>query len=420
MRRIPAALFVTFFWAAPALSATPAPAAVEAKRIERLDQRMAQLVTEGRRAGIVWAVARDGEVLAAGAHGWRDVDRKLPMTVDSIFRVYSMSRAVTAVAVLRLVEQGRIALDDPIARYLPQLASLSVITAIEGDEIATAKNDAPITIRQLLTYTAGFAYAPQYPDSLRVDHRAILGLDQTPAEAMAKLAGYPLRDAPGARWRYGYHSDVLGALIATVTGTSLDEHLQREIFDPLGMKDTGFFVPRSQVDRLVRAYGDGGVDLTESLPPSSDYLQPTQFQSGGGGLVSTVADWARFAAVLAADGRLGGVRLLRPETLLEMRRNQISPRQGPLFWYEAADIGQPGFSARFDGYGWGYSLGVRLPEGPHSIPGPAGEITWGGLANTNWLADPDTGLVAMVFSQYLGNDAQATDRALRDALFGPP
>ena len=420
MRWIQPALIVTTMCASPVMSAPVSPAAVDAERIERLDARMAQLVTEGRRAGIVWAVARDGEVLAAGAHGWRDMGRKLAMTTDSIFRIYSMTRAVTAVAVLQLVEQGRIALDDPIAKYLPQLASLTVITGIDGEKVTTATVEAPITIRELLTYTSGFAYAPQYPESVGVDHRAILGLDQTPAQAMAKLASYPLRDPPGARWRYGYHSDVLGALIATVTGTSLDEHLRRTIFEPLGMGDTGFYVPAGQAERLVRAYGDGGVDLTEQLPPSADYLKPTRFQSGGGGLVSTVADWARFAAVLAGDGRLGGVRLLRPETLLEMRRSQIQPEQGPLFWYESADIGQPGFSARFDGYGWGYSVGVRLPEGPHSIPGRPGEITWGGLANTNWLADPDTGLVAMVFAQYLGEDAEATDRALREALFDSP
>ena len=398
--------------AAPAIELSPT-------RLARVDENMQALVQEGRRAGIVWAVARDGQILAQGAHGFRDTDRKLPMTPDTIFRIYSMSRAVTAVAALQLIEQGKLSLDDPVGKYLPALAELQVITGIDQSTVNTAAAPAAVTILQLLTYTSGFAYAPQYPKSVGVDHRAILGLDQTPAEAMARLASYPLRDAPGLRWRYGYHSDVLGAVIETVTGERLDKYFQRTIFTPLGMRDTGFMVPADQADRLTRAYGDNGVDLTDQLPPSSDYRHPTRFHSGGGGLVSTVADWARFAAVLAGDGRLDTTRLLKPATLLAMRSNQISDAQGPLFWYEGADFGQPGFSARFTGYGWGYSVGLRLAEKPHTIPGIDGEMTWGGLANTNWMADPDSGLVAMVFAQYLGEDAAATDQALREALFAP-
>lgn len=393
--------------------------ALDPARLEDLEARMSALVDDGRRVGIAWAVARDGVILASGAHGYRDAAGRLPMATNSIFRVYSMTRAVTAVALLQLVEQGRIDLDAPIGRYLPELARLEEITAVEGGRISTRNATSPVTVRQLLTYTAGFAYAPQYPESVGVDHRAILGLSQTPSEAMAKLASYPLRDAPGLRWRYGYHSDVLGALIETVSGQRIDDYYREHIFAPLGMNDTGFMVPAQQADRLVRAYGDDGKDLTEMLPPSSDYLAPTRFHSGGGGLVSTLADWAKFAAVLAGDGRLGDARLLEPETLLAMRSNQITPEQGPLFWYEGADIGQPGFSARWAGYGWGYSVGVRLPDAEHGVPGRPGEISWGGLANTNWLADPDSGLVAMVFAQYLGEDAPATDVAMREALFGP-
>ena len=393
--------------------------ALDPARLEELEARMSGLVDDGRRVGIAWAVARDGKLLASGAHGYRDAAGRLPMTADSIFRVYSMTRAVTAVALLQLVERGEIDLDAPISRYLPELAELEQITAVESGEARTRAATSQVTVRQLLTYTSGFAYAPQYPESVGVDHRAILGLSQTPSEAMAKLASYPLRDAPGLRWRYGYHSDVLGALIETISGQRIDDYYREHIFAPLGMNDTGFMVPAQQADRLVRAYGDGGKDLTEMLPPSSDYLAPTRFHSGGGGLVSTLADWAKFAAVLAGDGRLGSARLLEPETLLAMRSNQITPEQGPLFWYEGADIGQPGFSARWAGYGWGYSVGVRLPDAEHGVPGRPGEISWGGLANTNWLADPDSGLVAMVFAQYLGEDAPATDVAMREALFGP-
>ncbi len=422
MRSIQASALLMTALTLPAMLAaqTNSAAGFSAERYDQLDQNMQALVDDGRRAGVAWAVARDGKILASGAHGYRDVSRQLPMQVDSIFRIYSMSRAVTALALLQLVERGLVDLDAPVSQYLPELARLKVITAVNGDSVRTAPAPSPVSVRQLLTYTSGFAYAPQYPESVGVDHRDILALDQTPAQAMSKLASYPLRDAPGARWRYGYHSDVLGALIEKLSGKRLDDYYREKIFEPLGMRDTGFLVAGEQADRLVRAYGDKGVDLTERLPPSSDYLQPTRFHSGGGGLVSTLADWARFAAVLAGDGRLANARLLQPATVLELRRNQISKSQGPLFWYESADFGQPGFSARFNGYGFGYSVGVRLAEGPHSIPGRAGEISWGGLANTNWLADPQTGLVAMVFAQYLGEDAPATDEVLREALFAAP
>jgi len=413
-RRIPTVLLI----AALTTLAASADPALEPARIEALEARMAALVDEGRRTGITWAVARDGVILASGAHGYRDAAARLPMTTDTIFRIYSMTRAVTAVALLQLVEQGKVDLDAPVSQYLPDLAELEEITAVADDAISTRAASSPITARQLLTYTSGLAYAPQYPESVGVDHRAILGLSQTPSQAMRKLASYPLRDAPGARWRYGYHSDVLGALIETVSGQRMDAYYREHIFAPLGMNDTGFLVPAEKAERLVRAYGDGGEDLTDSLPPSSYYLAPTRFHSGGGGLVSTLADWAKFAAVLAGDGRLGDARLLQPETLLAMRSNQITAEQGPLFWYEGADIGQPGFSARWAGYGWGYSVGVRLDDAEHSVPGRPGEISWGGLANTNWLADPDSGLVAMVFAQYLGEDAPATDIVMREALFG--
>ncbi|MEE4184388.1 MAG: serine hydrolase domain-containing protein [Gammaproteobacteria bacterium] len=389
-----------------------------AERIVRLEKSMQQLVDAGTRQGIVWAVARDGVILHSGAHGWRDRDAAQPIALDSVFRIYSMTRAVTAVALLQLVDQGKVRLTDPVGDYLPALQDLRQITRIDAEGVVTGPATEPVTLQQLLTYTAGFAYAPQYPASVGVDHRAILALHQTPAAAMQKLASYPLRDAPGARWRYGYHSDVLGILVETVSGQRLDNYLQEHIFAPLAMRDTGFVA--REPERLVHAYDDAGNDITAQLPPSSDYLQPTVFHSGGGGLVSTAGDWVRFASMLINDGTLGDVRIISAASARAMRRNQLTPAQGPLFDYPEADFGQPGFAARFAGYGWGYSVGVRLADGAHSIPGQPGEISWGGLANTQWLPVPESGLVAVVFAQYFGARAPATDTALRTALFAEP
>lgn len=387
--------------------------------MDRVNAALRPFVENGSRAGLVWAVAKDGELKGSGAYGSADLAKGRPMALDSIFRIYSMTRAVTAVAVLQLVERQVIGLDDPVSKYLPQFAELSVIDEIQADEVQTKPLVRPVTVEDLLTYTAGFGYARQYPESVGVNHRAILGLDQSADDAMRKLSSYPLRDQPGDRWRYGYHSDVLGALVEKVSGQPLDEVFRERIFAPLRMHDTGFHVPAAKRDRLVRAYDANLQDITDKLPPSSAYTRRTQFHSGGGGLVSTAKDWLRFAGMLANDGEFDGVRMLGAEFARAMRQNRITPSQGALFWHDGNGPG-PAPAHRFRGYGWGYSVGVRLPDGDHTIDGRPGEIMWGGLANTAWFADPGTGLVALVFAQYLGANADELDAALRAALYRDP
>jgi CubicO group peptidase (beta-lactamase class C family) len=379
---------------------------------------MRGIVDSGRRAGLVWAIARDGEAPRIVAYGLRDKAAALPMTPDTLFRIYSMTRAVSGVALLRLIEEGRISIDAPVERYIPQFAGRRVLSEVRDGQVVTVPATTRMTVRHLLTYTSGNAYAPQYPKEVGVDHRGILALDQSIDQGMTKLASYPLRNQPGERWRYGYHSDVIGRLIEIGSGVRSDDYLQKVVFDPLKMADTGFFAPPAKAARLVRAYDAQGLDITAKLPPSSDYLARKPFQSNGGGLVTTASDWIRFSRMLMNGGTLDGVRVLKASTVAQMGRSQITREQGPLFWYEGANSGQPGFSNRFDGYGWGYTIGVRLPRGPYSVPGTPGELTWGGLANTNYLVDRKHRLVALVFAQYLGDDADEADRALRDALYG--
>jgi CubicO group peptidase (beta-lactamase class C family) len=404
---------------APPGLVAPLATAPSAAGLAALDARMRQVVDSGRRAGIVWAIARDGDAPRILAYGLRDRSAGLAMTPDSIFRIYSMTRAVSGVALLRLVEEGRIALDAPVERYVPQLANRQVVREVRDGLVVTSPAAARMTVRQLLTYTSGLAYGAQYPAEAKVDHRAILGLDQTLDQGMTRLAGYPLRDDPGARWRYGYHSDVIGRLIEIGSGMRSDDYLQRTIFTPLGMVDTGFFVPPEKAGRLVRAYDAQGEDITARLPPSSDYLARKPFQSNGGGLVTTAADWIRFSRMLLNGGSLDGARILKASTVAQMTRNQITRAQGPLFWHDAAAASDGGFSNRFAGYGWGHAIGVRLPGVPHVIPGTPDELTWGGLANTYYLVDRRHRLVALAFAQYLGANDDEADRVLREALYGP-
>ncbi|MFO1457107.1 MAG: serine hydrolase domain-containing protein [Steroidobacteraceae bacterium] len=413
--------------AAAAATAAPAPApavplaqAPSAAGLAALDARMRAIVDGGRRAGLVWAIARDGDAPRILSYGLRDKSAARAMTPDTIFRIYSMTRAVSGVALLRLAEDGKIELDAPVARYIPQLADRQVLREVRDGRVVTTPARSQPTVRQLLTYTSGFAYGMQYPPEAKVDHRDILALDQTIDQGMSKLARHPLRDDPGARWRYGYHSDVIGRLIEIGSGGRADDYLQHTIFEPLRMVDTGFFVPPGKADRLVRAYDAKGQDITAKLPPSSDYLARKPFQSNGGGLVTTAADWIRFTRMLLNGGALDGARILKPATVAAMGTNHITRQQGPLFWHDASATTDGGaFSNRFDGYGFGYAIGVRLPQGPHAIPGTPGELTWGGLANTYYLGDRQHRLVALVFAQYLGADDGEPDRVLREALYGP-
>ncbi len=409
--------------ALPGHAAPPPPPPLAAQRTAAgyasLDASMREIVDSGRRAGLVWAVAQEGEAPRVSAYGLRDKSAALPMTPDTLFRIYSMTRAVSGVALLRLIEEGKIALDAPVDRYIPQFADRRVFREMRNGQVVTVPAKTRMTVRHLLTYTSGYSYAPQYPSEVGVDHRGILALDQSVDQGMTKLASYPLRDEPGARWRYGYHSDVIGRLIEIGSGLRSDDYLQKVVFEPLKMVDTGFFAPASKAALLVRAYDAKGADITTKLPPSSDYLGRKPFQSNGGGLVTTAGDWIRFSRMLLNGGSLDGARVLKATTVAELGRNQITREQGPLFWYDGANSGQPGFSNRFDGYGWGYTVGVRLPEGPYRVPGTPGELTWGGLANTNYLIDRKNRLIALVFAQYLGDDADEADRVLRDALYGP-
>lgn len=396
--------------AAPPLATRPTAAGHAA-----LDASMRGLVDSGRRAGLVWAVAREGAPPHIQAYGMRDKAAGRPMTTDTIFRLYSMTRAVSAVALLQLVEAGRISLDDPVSKYIPSFAQLRVLREVRDGQVVTVPATRPMLVRHLLNYTSGYAYVQYYPAAVGMKHLDILGLDQTLEQGINKLAAYPLLYEPGTRWDYGYHSDVIGRLIEVASGMRTDDYLQQRILAPLGMVDTGFFAPPAKADRLVHAYDTKGQDITASLMPLSDWTARRRFQSNGGGLAGTAPDWIRFARMLLRGGELDGVRILKPTTVAEMGRNQITAAQGPLFWREQKAPDSP---SRQAGYGWGQALAVRLPQGPHTIPGTPGELTWAGLANTQYLIDRQDRLVALVFAQYLGEDQEAPDRALRHALYG--
>ncbi len=388
--------------------------------IDNLAADMRALVDDGKRAGIVSAVARKGKLVHMQAYGMRDLEEGLPMEEDTIFRFYSMTRAITAVGLLTLYEEGKYDLDDPVSKYIPEFSDTPVL--IKRDETAMVAQETPLTIYHLFTYTAGFGYPFSYPKSIGVSFDSVLGVNDTLETGIRNLASYPLMDQPGAHWYYGFSGDVLGRVAEVASGQPYDAFLKERVFDPLGMTETGFFVADDDWDRLAKAYrpnDEGGlINATATLPVINSYKEGKQMFSGGGGLVGTAMDYLRFGQMLLNKGELDGVRVLKPETIELMSRNHLTASQGPLNWY-AAGRGTPDDPWwNQNGYGWGLSIGVRLDEGPHGVPGGQGDMRWDGLANTTFFVDPENEIVAVAMAQYLGPDQIDLELALRRNLYG--
>ena len=399
-------------------AATPAATLEPSQRaaLKEMERAFAHLVAGEQRAGVVWEVAKDGNVVSRGAVGWQDREARVPMSATTTFRLYSMSRAVTSVAALRLVERGRLSLDAPLADYLPRFAEPKVFETVSGaTEPRVVPARRPIVIRDLLTYRAGFGYAYDYPKAAGLQRDEVIGLDISTAQGIDRLASVPLLNHPGERWHYGFASDVLGRVIEVVTGEPLDRALRKLVFEPLGMDSTGFV---TTPERLAKAYGPDKnaatlIDVTERLPKSADYLRPSAMHSGGGGLVSTAHDYLLFCEMLRRQGVGPKGRLLRKESIEQMVTDELSPAQGPLFWHQKDP------SPIVLGGGWGLGVGVRARDVDASgLLSRRGEIFWGGLAGTGFFVDPASGLSGVVMTQYLGPDGDEPALMLRRGVYG--
>lgn len=363
-----------------------------------LHDRMAAFVSRGDIPGIVTLVARRGEV-AVDAIGHRAAGESAPMTRDTIFRVSSMSKPITAVAGLLLVDEGKLRLDEPVDRLLPELANRKVLRSIESAVDDTLPAKRPISVRDLFTFTLGtgmvFAMPGTYPIQAAVVEAGFApgpprpGPMPPPDEWLRRLGSLPLIHQPGEAWMYNTGSDVLGALIARASGQPFDVFLRERLFEPLGMTDTGFFVPASKLDRLATSYV---VDPSRGLqiydPPEGQWTKPPAFPSGAGGLVSTVDDFHAFSRLLLGGGVYGGKRLLAEATVREMTRDQLTSEQ------KAASGWMAGY---FDNHGWGYGTAVITGDGDDS--GSIGAFGWDGGMGTSWRVDPGEQLITILMTQ---------------------
>lgn len=366
--------------ATPLPSAPPAELGFAPDRLERLHALLQRRIDREQLAGAVTLIARDGKICDVRTYGFRDRENRLPMQRDTLFRIASMTKLVTAVAALTLDEEGRFGLDDDIGDYLPEWKHLRVAARNDASPAETVAAR-PITVRHLLTHTAGigangpsaFAHAPA--PSLHA--------------FAAELAQMPLAAQPGDRFIYGLGYDVLGYLVEVVSGQPFDRYVRDRVLTPLGMSDTFFQIPAAQQTRLARTYvHETGQPLAlRPTPPDAYYLGGIGFQRGSGGLVTTIDDFARFAQMLLNRGELDGVRILCPKTVQLMTTDQLTTLKEPNTFL------QP-----FESYGFGVSVRVTLGGAP--TPGSLGQFGWTGAATTYCSMDPQEGTLALLFAQH--------------------
>ena len=360
-------------------------------------------LTPKKIAGTLTLVARRGKVAYLSPMGMMDAVREKPMTEDTIFRIYSMTKPITTVALMMLYEHGHFQLGDQVYKYIPEWRNLEVYVSGEYPNFVTKPPERDMTIRDLLTHTSGLAYGRSEemgtPVSAAYQKLGVFGLRKgTLKEMVQKVAKLPLEFTPGTRWNYSISTDVCGYLVEVISGMSFDEYLRTNIFEPLGMVDTGFNVPSEKVERFAANYNrDANKKLQlQDDPANSAYLTPPTFFSGGGGLVSTMADYYRFCQMLLNGGELDGVRLLGPRTIEYMTRNHLPGNQ------DLTNLSISAFSETANegvGFGLGFAVVVDLIKAQQL--GSVGEYYWGGAASTIFWIDPAQDLIVIFLTQLM-------------------
>jgi CubicO group peptidase (beta-lactamase class C family) len=364
----------------------PAALGFSPDRLARIDAAMQRWIDEKKLAGVTIAIARDGKLAYLHSAGMADIARNRPMDETALIRVYSMTKPVTAVAVMILVEEGKIRLTDKLSDYLPEFRDMKVAAADGGTEPARQ----PIRIFHLMTHTSGLTYSLYNKTAAgkAYDQADVMNAGRSTAEFAKVLATLPLAVQPGTTYQYGTSIDVLGRLVEVVSGRPFDVFVKERITDPLGMKDTGF-AAKDKAGRLAELYEpgpDGPLPLVNKVW-NPDYVNGSPFKSGGGGLLSTVGDYLRFAQMLLNGGELDGVRILGPKTVQLMTSGQIAKENRGYML-----VGLPG-------YDMGLTMAVLEDVGTSQLPGSVGEFNWAGAASTHFFVDPKEQIVAVLMTQ---------------------
>ncbi len=366
--------------------AVPEEAGMSAARLERIAPTMQRWVDDGKIPGALTMIARAGKLVHFEKVGMQDIASATPIAFDTIFRIYSMTKPITSVAVMMLYEEGLFQLTTPVSEFIPAFKNMKVY-ANHGDAIIDAERE--MTIKHLLTHTSGLIYGGDWVHPINDRYREATFFDGDLAHMVNELGKIPILHHPGDAWNYGMSTDVLGYLVEVVSGIPFAEFLKNRIFKPLGMVDTDFSVPEAKADRYATVYEpteDGGIEVLENPPVSKNPL--CFFHAGGAGLQSTAADYLRFCQMMLNEGELDGNRLLGRKTVELIRMNHISENWQPL-WRSGC------------GFGLGFAVVTDVAE-THAL-GSVGTYSWGGLASTTFWIDPMEDLIAIFMTQLIGD-----------------
>ena len=379
---------------------------LSSSRLDRIPEFFQPYLDEKRLPCMATLVACAGEVVHSAFRGVKDWDTGEPVTEDTIFRIYSMTKPITSVAAMILFEEGKLRLEHPVSRYIPEFADVKVWDGGTADAPELRDPDRAMTLLDLFTHTSGITYGFLFQNEVDAIYRRekIGRPDETLEVFCQKLASLPLVFSPGDKWNYGHSTDVLGRIIEIVSGQSLDVFLEERIFAPLGMVDTGFDVPESKLPRLMACYErnpvTGEIRKQDEGGAGSTYASRPVMLNAGGGLVSTMSDYLRFCQMLLNEGELDGVRILASKTLEFMTRNHLPGGRTMM------EMGDRTFSeARMEGNGFGLGWSVLADPIVAMQPGTPGTFSWGGLASTFFWIDPGEDLIAIQLTQLIPSSA---------------
>ncbi len=390
-----------------------------ASRLMRIDRFLKeQYVNSGKLAGTQLMIARQGEIVHESVLGLADRERGKSLANDTIFRIYSMTKPITSTAFMMLVEEGLVALDDPVHRYIPSWSDLGVFVSGTPGAFQTRRCRTPMRIVDLLRHTSGLTYDFQARTNVDAAYRKLkigaIGSDVALGAMIDRLAAVPLEFSPGEAWNYSVATDVLGYLIGTISGQPFEDFLQTRIFAPLGMTDTGFYVPQDKRARFAACYAmdESGHNVLQDDPQTSRFLTAPVFVSGGGGLVGTAADYMKFCNMLLAGGAANGHRFLGPKTIELMTLNHLPGGR------QLTEMSRSLFSeATYVGVGFGLGFGVTLDLAKTMIAASVGEYFWGGMASTAFWIDPLEDIAVVFMTQFMPSSHYPIRRQLRTLIY---
>ena len=379
-------------------------------RLERVNDLTKRYVESGKLAGIITCIARRGQVLHWETYGHQNLETKTPMSQDSIFRIYSMTKPIASVALMILYEEALFNLTDAVSQYIPAFKDVKVWSA--GGKLESPER--PITVQDLLRHTAGMSYGSfgesESPVDKLYDDADLFDSSITIEEFTLRLAKLPLMFHPGEKWHYSVSTDVVGFLVEVLSGKSLADFMQEKIFDPLQMVDTAFDIDPSKLSRFCTLYGktpDSDFGVLDT-PDTSEYLPPVALHDGGSGLVSTITDYLYFTQCILNKGELNGVRLLGPKTVELMTCNHLPTALLPIAFEGAEPM---------LGMGYGLGFGVMIDAAQTGVMGSVGDYSWGGYAETYFWNDPQEELIAILMTQYLPSNTYPIRKEFRTVVY---